>query len=54
MAIGILLPTIAFAGMAPTEMSPVCMAPPFPWQQPLLFAYISHIIESSDTPLARS
>jgi hypothetical protein len=45
---------MALAVMAPTEMSPVCMAPPCPPSQPSALPNISHIIARSGTPLARS
>ena len=53
-AIGIFPPTMAFAGGAPIEKSPVCIAPPLPLQQPSALPNISHIIARSDTPFARS
>ena len=44
---------IAMAGIIPTLISPTCMEPPFPLQQPVRLAYNSAIIERGLTPLAR-
>ena len=53
-AMGRLPPTMALAVMAPTRMSPVCIAPPLPPQQPSALPNISHIMDRNDTPFARS
>ena len=53
-AMGRLPPTMALATMAPTLMSPVCMAPPLPPQQPSALPNISHIMAFTEMPLAMS
>ena len=49
---GMLPPTMAMAGIMPTVMSPTCIEPPLPLQQPVRLAYSSAMIERRLTPLA--
>lgn len=49
-AMGRFPPTMALATIAPTEMSPVCIAPPLPPQQPLgLAEHLTHHGLDADT-----
>ena len=45
---------MALAVIAPTDISPVCIAPPMPWQQPSAAPNISHIMALTLMPLAIS